>query len=244
MITIAIATQKGGVGKTTTVVNLADMLAHDHNCGVLIIDADPQASLTKMCDVDVNATGLYEALTDEPYQTHQIRDGVTLLSSVKNLVDIERTLEQPDALSRIISYGNITDGIDFVLIDCPPALSMLTTNALYAADYVLIPSRPHVDDAEGVHEFMETVEHVQEQNGGNPHVIGVLLNEFDGRLREHRTTLGDLADQFNVLDAKIGKTVRIAEASRKQSTLRLVDSGNKQLLNYRALAQEVLSYVS
>ena len=242
MLTIAFGNQKGGVGKTTTVRNLADMLAVEHGKRVLMIDADPQHSLTNMCDVDTEANGLYEFLEDsEPSCVHEIAAGQWLMPSTNNLADMERNLKANSVLHARLDEIDRTEAYDFVLIDCPPSLGRLTANALFAADYVLSITKPQADDADGVHEFMHTVEQVQGQNDGYPRQIGVLLNEWDGRLRLHRATAAALADELVVLNAKIGRTVRIAEASDQQTTLLGYDRGNKQVANYRALAEEILN---
>ncbi len=243
MKTIAIGNQKGGVGKTSTVRNLAAILASEHGQRVLLVDADPQASLTQQCGVDTESTGIYELLSEdlEPKVTliyERIDNMTAIVPATKHLVDVERDLDSTFILKNALKAYQ--SHFDYCLIDCPPALSLLTINALVSADFILFVTRPQPDDEAGIHEIYETVQTIQQTTNASPTILGVLLNEFDGRLNLHRKIAERLSQSFVVFDVKIGRTIKIAEASDNQQSLLAYAPNNIQVSNYRALAQEVI----
>ncbi len=248
---IAITNQKGGVGKTTTAINLGAALANQ-GFPVLIMDIDPQGNASTGLGIEADDRGLttYDLLLDEVplaqviHQTEVenlfIAPATTDLSSADiELVAVEkRSFLLKDALALITA-----DDFAYVLIDCPPSLSLLTLNAMVAADAVLVPLQSEFFALEGLSQLMLSIRKVRE--GANPglRIEGVVLTMFDGRNRlaqqveqDARETLGDL-----VFETIIPRNVRVSEAPSFALPVLDYDPGSKGSEAYRALAQEMLA---
>ena len=219
---IAIANQKGGVGKTTTAINLAASLAVLEK-KVLIIDADPQANTTSGLnfspDNDQERT-LYEVMVDqidirntliqtEIANLHMIPSHINLVGAEIQLVDAT------DRESRIKNaLATIKDEYDYIIIDCSPSLGLITVNSLTAADSVMIPVQPEFFALEGLGKLLQTIRLVQ--NGINPdlNIEGFVVTMFDGRTKVHNQVLGELREHFGnmVFKSIIQRNIRLSEA--------------------------------
>ena len=249
---IAIANQKGGVGKTTTAINLAASLAVLEK-KVLIIDADPQANTTSGLnfspDNDEKRT-LYEVLIgsldvrDSLIQTEVER--LHMIPSHINLVGAEiELLEVPDRESVMKNaLAPIRDEYDYIIIDCSPSLGLITINSLTAADSVIIPVQPEFFALEGLGKLLQTIRIVQ--NGVNPslQIEGFIVTMFDGRTRVHTQVLAELRDHFKdlVFNTVIQRNIRLSEAPSHGKPIILYDIMCNGSNNYLNLAREVMEH--
>ncbi len=247
---IAIANQKGGVGKTTTAINLAASLAVLEK-KVLIIDADPQANTTSGLnfspDNDQERT-LYEVMVDQiDIRNTLIQTEIANLHMIPshiNLVGAEiQLVEAPDRESRIKNaLATIKDNYDFIIIDCSPSLGLITVNSLAAADSVMIPVQPEFFALEGLGKLLQTIRLVQ--NGINPdlNIEGFVVTMFDGRTKVHNQVLGELREHFGdmVFRSIIQRNIRLSEAPSHGKPIILYDVICNGTTNYLNLAQEVL----
>ena len=247
---IAIANQKGGVGKTTTAINLAASLAVlDHK--VLVIDADPQANTT---------SGLnFSPDSDEKRTVYDVMEGkisaedaliqteianLHMIPSHINLVGVEiEMLDVPERESVLRNaLAPIRDNYDFILIDCSPSLGLVTVNCLTAADSVIIPVQPEFFALEGLGKLLQTIRLVQE--GVNPGLTieGFLVTMFDGRTRVHTQVVGELREHFGdmVFRTIIQRNIRLSEAPSHGKPIILYDIMSTGANNYLNLAKEVL----
>jgi chromosome partitioning protein len=247
---IAIANQKGGVGKTTTAINLAASLAVLEK-KVLIIDADPQANTTSGLnfspDNDQERT-LYEVMVDQiDIRNTLIQTEIANLHMIPshiNLVGAEiQLVEAADRESRIKNaLAAIKDEYDFIIIDCSPSLGLITVNSLAAADSVMIPVQPEFFALEGLGKLLQTIRLVQ--NGINPdlNIEGFVVTMFDGRTKVHNQVLGELREHFGdmVFRSIIQRNIRLSEAPSHGKPIILYDVICNGTTNYLNLAQEVL----
>ena len=247
---IAIANQKGGVGKTTTAINLAASLAVLEK-KVLIIDADPQANTTSGLnfspDNDEKRT-LYEVMIgkidirDTLIQTEL--QGLHLIPSHINLVGAEIELldspERESVLRKALSA--IRNDYDYIIIDCSPTLGLITVNSLTAADSVMIPVQPEFFALEGLGKLLQTIRIVQ--GGLNPSldIEGFVITMFDGRTRIHSQVATDLREHFKdmVFNTIIQRSIRLSEAPSHGKPIILYDVMNNGTSNYMNLAKEVI----
>ena len=248
---IAIANQKGGVGKTTTAINLGASLAAN-DLKVLLIDSDPQGNATTGLGVP-KAEGrptIYQVLLDERDITeavvHTEFEGLDLLPSDKNLVAANmELLELPNREARLRDkLAPIRDLYRFILIDCPPALDLLTVNAMTAADSILIPMQCEFFALEGVSQLLDTVERVRESFGPSLKVEGVLLTMYDDRTNLTRQVEQDLREFFEqgVFQTVIPRSIRLAEAPSYGKPILSYDIRSRGAESYIQLAKEILAH--
>ena len=247
---IAIAHQKGGVGKTTTAINLAACLA-EAGKKILLIDCDPQGNATSGLGIDKDhlENSIYEVLLDECgiRQAMQAVDGVeklTVLPSNVNLAGAEvELLEVEDKeyiLSNTVDY--IRDDYDYILIDCPPSLNILTVNAMTTADSVLVPIQCEYYALEGISQLIHTVELVQERLNPDLTIDGVVFTMYDARTNLSADVVASVRENLNtkVYNTIIPRNVRRAEAPSHGLPIHLYDSRSSGAESYRNLAREVI----
>lgn len=247
MKTIAIANHKGGVGKTATTHNLGSILAIEYGLRVLMIDTDPQSSLTQSCGVIDAAYNLAGVLGDTNPGKMDLSDiiqnlggGLYLAASDISLAVSELGLTSRMGRENILrkALASIDQKYDLCLIDCPPSLGLLTVMSLVAADAVLTPTQPQVVDLRGLSLFLDTLEHIKlELNPGLVH-LGVLITFFDNRLIHHEVAIKAMEEAgLPLIPIRIGRSIRIAEAAAAGEPVTVWDPSNPQADNYRKVAQ-------
>jgi len=246
---IAICNQKGGVGKTTTSVNLGAFLAAMGKY-VLLVDLDSQANATLGLGLQVHPTAqnVYHSLVNDANPASAVHKtpifGYDVLPATQALagatVELVSMQEREYRLRRVLNH--LRNNYDYVLIDCPPSLGLLTINALAAADRVLIPVQCEYYALEGLGQLMRTVELVR--GGLNPdlQVLGVLLTMFDKRNQLARQVVAEVTKNFpgRVFESVVPRVVSVAEAPSFGKTILQHDPGSKAADAYRRLAQEII----
>jgi chromosome partitioning protein len=247
----AITNQKGGVGKTTTAINLSASLAAN-DLRVLVIDSDPQGNCTSGLGVskDADKPSLYHVLLGETPVAEAIRptecEGLSIITADKNLVGANLELVELDQRETRLRerIRSIRESYDFILIDCPPALDLLTLNALLAADAVIVPIQCEFFALEGISELMDTIDRVRDSFGHNLEIGGILLTLFDDRTNLTRQVANDLREFFKeqVFRTIIPRSVRLAEAPSFGKPILTYDPRSKGAESYIKLAKEVLDH--
>ncbi len=248
---IAITNQKGGVGKTTTAINLAASLAAN-DIRVLLIDSDPQGNATSGLGIakSQNKANLYDVLLSGQNISEAIvqteLEGLDLLPADKNLVGANLEMVGTNRREFLLrtQLQSIRGEYRFILIDCPPALDLLTLNALLAADSVLVPIQCEFFALEGVSQLMDTIDRVRDSFEHPLEIEGILLTMFDERTNLTRQVAADLREFFGseVCKTVIPRSIRLAEAPSHGKPALLYDVRSKGAESYIQLAKEILGH--
>lgn len=246
---ISITNQKGGVGKTTTAVSLTYSLAEEGK-KMLFVDIDPQANGTSSFGVNkrnikhsvyevlINSCPVQDAILHTPYEN------VDILPTNMNLAGAEIemvAMENREGLLRA-ALNKVRHRYDFIIIDCPPSLSLLTLNALNASNSVIIPLQPEYLALEGVSQLINTIKLVKNRYNPALYVEGVLLTMYDGRLNVTLQVAGEIKKYFGskVYKTVISRNVRLSEAPSHGVPVQIYDRYSKGALAYREMAREFL----
>ncbi|MBA3781351.1 ParA family protein [Nocardioides sp. InS609-2] len=247
--TLAIANQKGGVAKTTSVASIGAALA-ELGHSVLLVDLDPQACLTFSLgidpeDLDVSVHHVLTKALDPAEVIIETDDGVDLLPATIELARAEMDLLTRTGREHVIkgALDQLDDGYDWILLDCPPSLGVLTVAALTAADGVLIPLQCETLSHRGVGQLLDTVHDVRRFTNRGLEVWGVLPTLYDGRTNHARTVLETISDTYDldVIEPPIPKTIKFAEAPAAGRSILSTSRSSKGATAYREVAANLVT---
>lgn len=246
---IAIANQKGGVGKSTTTINLGSCLA-EMGKRVLVIDIDPQGNTTSGLGIDKNESEntLYELLLGEAEIKEciisNVQPSLSLIPSNMELAGAEIELIGIDEKEYILrnAVKDIHDDFDFMIMDCPPSLSMLTINAMTAADSIIVPIQCEYYALEGLSQLVHTIQLVQDRLNPHLEIEGVVFTMYDARTNLSLEVVENVKDNLkqNIYKTIIPRNVRLAEAPSHGMPINIYDAKSAGAESYRLLAEEVI----
>lgn len=251
-VVIAVTNQKGGVGKTTTTINLAYCLAKENNARVLLVDFDPQGNATSGLGVD--KTKLKHTVLDVVQKTVDIRrviqktdvKRVDVVPATPQLANAEVELARAERrFVRLRDALETIDDYDYILIDSPPSLSLLTVNGLIAAQYILLPVQAEFYALEGLGQLLETMQLIRKGMNPTLELIGVLVTMMDSRTTLSNQVHAEIKKHFpgRVFETTIPRNVRIAEAPSHGVPVGMYDRWSKGAKAYKHLAKELVERV-
>ncbi|ULB34679.1 ParA family protein [Proteiniphilum propionicum] len=246
---IALANQKGGVGKTTTTINLAASLAALEK-KVLVVDADPQANASSGLGIDIKKTTytIYEGLIGKCSSREAVQqtpfENIDIISSHINLVGAELEMVQMDNREKKLRdlLLPLNNDYDFILIDCSPSLGIITVNALTAADSVLIPVQCEYFALEGLSKLLNTIKIIKSKLNTKLEIEGFVLTMYDSRLRLHNQIYEEVKHHFKelVFTTVIQRNITLSESQSHAIPALMYDAGSRGAVNHMQLAQELI----
>jgi len=244
---LAIVNQKGGSAKTTTSVNLASTLA-EHGKKVLLVDVDPQGSSSKWLRCTNTDKGIYNVFTDNTSICGNVMEtgiaGLSIIPSSPWLIGLEKALASEVGAETVLrrKLGELEKKWDYILIDCPPALGLLSLSALVAADEVLVPLETRVMALDGLAQLLQTIETVRVRLNPGLKLNGIVACRVDKRTRLSLDIMSDLRKRFNgqVYETCIRETVKLAECPSFGQPITLYDPKGQGTEDYRQLAKELI----
>lgn len=255
MITVSFAIQKGGSGKTTTAINLAAALMRK-DYKVLVIDMDPQSNLTQALGIlDEPEPNLYTLLREESEgEETDIRDiitkticGLDLIPATLDLASAELELVNKFAREQLVDdlLEELRPSYDFIFIDCPPSLGVLTANALVASDYILMPLQAEFLPLKGVKSFIRAMMPIKKKLNPELEILGFLLTKYDSRKTMNRSVLEQLTDEFGekVFQTFIRTNIALATAQENGVDIFTYDKRSNGAEDYSQLAEEFLERI-
>lgn len=246
---IAVANQKGGVGKTTTTINLSSCLA-EKGKKVLVVDLDPQGNATSGLGIDKNSleNTIYEVLRNECSLEECIiqeqYENLSVLPANRNLAGAELELITQDNMQFMVKekLDTIKEQYDFILIDCPPALGMLTVNSMTAADSVLVPIQCEFYALDGLSQLIYTIDLIKQSLNPELQIDGVVFTMYDSRNNLSLQVVENVKENLNqnIYKTLIPRNVRLAEAPSYGMPINIYSSKSAGAQSYRSLAKEVI----
>lgn len=248
MRSIAIANSKGGTGKTTSARQIASELGK--SCRVLLVDLDPQASLTDILDLEGRQVFTIAHAFDDQKRLADvltpITDTISLAAANDDLLTIEQRLREREGtgftLARMLD--TVKDRFDFVVIDTIGATDRLITNAILAADAVLIPARPETTDRNALGKFLAFVEYVLSIPGAKTAKVGILPTQYVEQIIHHRQALEVIRATGYMVFTPIGRSVKISEANEERKPLAEFDASNPRAMEYATVTKELIHWLS
>jgi len=248
MSIVAIINQKGGSAKTTTTINLGATLV-EQGKKVLLIDIDPQGSLSKWLKCSTDSKGFYHVFTENTCIYDNIVntgvDGLTIIPSSQWLIGVEKALASEVGAETILSrkLNEKQGNWDYILIDCPPALGLLSLNALVAASEILVPLETRTMALDGLAQLLKTVEMVKDRLNSNLKINGIIPCRVDKRTRLSLDVIEKLKEKFKekVYQTYIRETVKLAECPSFGQPITIYDTKSLGAEDYRSLAKEMIS---
>ena len=248
---ISIVNQKGGVGKTTTAVNLASALAEAGNF-VLLVDLDPQGNATSGLGIDYEnlKKGLYSSMAGQ-HRLHDVvantkHEGLRVAPATPDLAGANVELVSVDGRESVLRgiLEEAKHAYDYIIIDSPPSLGILTLNGLVAADYILIPVQAEYYALEGLGQLLKTIELVRDNLRDDLKILGAVLTMYDSRTKLSGEIMNELYKYFpnSIFRSVIPRTVRLAEAPSFGKSIFHYEPKGKGAKSYQRLAQEVMEY--
>ena len=245
--TIAIINQKGGSGKTTTTVNLAATLGKQGR-RVLVLDLDPQASATNWLGIKDGGRGLFDVFSDGLAVTGLIQpttaEGVEIIPSSTWLIGVEKALAGKVGAESVLkqALASLKESWQYILIDCPPTLGILATNALVAAKEVLVPVECHVMGLGGLARLIQAIKLIKEQLNPEIELTGIVASRFDTRTRHAHEVVEQLRSRFGplVYETVIRENIRLAECPSFALPIIRYDPFSSGAVDYRKLAHDVV----